>query len=189
MICDVGNDGTCGRIPGGPMPGGLSCDRGCLLVSIGRCLDMVTTAGLRIQAFCLDRESWARKVMDFLTTVRIPFILPVRKHRRAMKQLLNGTKSRFGVYIMHGKPSLRLKIAIRRKNGNGKRGKHGVENPGYVVPGKSRDLQRIHKTCRLRFAIESSYRIRNLVIPRPSTRNPVFDTSSPSSHFILRTSG
>ena len=47
-----------------------------------------------------------------------------------MKQLLNGTKSRFGEYIMRGKPSLHLKIAINVKYANGKRGKHGVENLG-----------------------------------------------------------
>ena len=56
-----------------------------------RCLNAITTAGLRILALGLDREFYARKVIDFLTTVQIPFIIPVRKHSRAMKQLLNGT--------------------------------------------------------------------------------------------------
>ena len=153
---------------------------------IARCLDAIMTAGLRIQALCLDREFYTRKVIDFLTTVRIPFILPVRKHSRAMKQLLNGTKSRFGEYIMRGKPSLRLKIAINVKYSNGKRGKHGVENLGYVVHGISWDPQRIHKTYRSRFAIESSYRMRNLVKPRTSTRNPAIRYLFAIISFLLK---
>ncbi|WP_048145258.1 hypothetical protein [Methanosphaerula palustris] len=48
------------------------------------------------------------------------------------------------------------------------------ENPGYVVHDISWDPQRNHKTYRSRFAIESSYRIRYLVKPRTSTRDPVF---------------
>ena len=77
---------------------------------------------MRIQALCLDREFYTRKVIDFLTPVGVPFIIPVRKHSRAMKQLLNGTKSRFREYIMRGKPSFHLKIAINVKYANGKRG-------------------------------------------------------------------
>jgi putative transposase len=141
---------------------------------ISRCLDAITTTGLRIQALCLDREFFTRKVIDFLTTVKVPFILPVRKHSRAMKQLLIGTKARFGEYIMRGKPPLFLKIAITVKYAKGKRGKHGVENLGYVVHGIPWKPQRIHEIYRSRFAIESSYRMRNLVKPRTSTRNPVF---------------
>jgi putative transposase len=153
---------------------------------IARCLDAITTAGLRIRALCLDREFYARKVIDFLTTVQIPFIIPVRKHSRAMKKLLNGTKSRFGEYIMRGKPSLHLKIAINVKYANGKRGKHGVENLGYVVHGISWDPQRIHKTYRSRFAIESSYRMRNQVKPRTSTRNPVIRYLFAIISFLLK---
>ena len=128
---------------------------------------------LRILALCLDREFYTRNVIDFLTTAQIPFIIPVKKHGRAMKKLLIGKKSRFGEYIMRGKPPLFLKIAITVKYAKGKRGKHGIKNLGYVVQGIPGRPQRIHKTYRSRFAIESSYRMRNLVKPRTSTRNPV----------------
>jgi len=36
---------------------------------------------LRILALCLDREFYTRKVIDFLTTAQIPFIIPVKKTR------------------------------------------------------------------------------------------------------------
>ena len=140
---------------------------------IARCLDAITTKDLKIQALCLDREFYTRKVIDFLTTVQVPFIIPVKKHSRAMKQLLIGTKARFGEYILRGKPPLHLKIAINVKYAKGKRGKHGVENLGYVVHGIPGKPQRIHEIYRSRFAIESSYRMRNQVKPRTSTRNPV----------------
>jgi len=105
------------------------------VVYIARCLDAITTKDLKILALCLDREFYTRKVIDFLTTVQIPFIIPVKKHSRAMKQLLNGTKSRFGEYFMRGKPLLHLTIAINVTYANGKRGKQGVENLGYVIHG------------------------------------------------------
>ena len=103
-----------------------------------------------------------------------------------MKQLLNGTKSRFREYIMRGKPSLHLKIAINVKYANGKRGKHGVQNLGYVVHGISWNPHRIHEIYRSRFAIESSYRMRNLVKPRTSTRNPVIRYLFAIISFLLK---
>ncbi len=153
---------------------------------IARCLDAIATAGLTIQALCLDREFSARKVIAFLTTVQVPFILPVRRHSRAMKQLLNGTQSRFGEYTMRGKPALHLTIAVAVLYAKGKRGKHGVENLGYVVHGVPWGPRRIHETYRSRFAIESSYRMRNQVKPRTSTRNPVIRYLFAIISFLLK---
>jgi len=56
-----------------------------------RSLDAITATGLTVQLLCLDREFYAPKVIVFLTTIKVPFIIPVRRHSRAMKQLLNGT--------------------------------------------------------------------------------------------------
>jgi hypothetical protein len=56
-----------------------------------RCLDTITVTGLSVRALCLDREFYARKVIAFLITIKDPFTIPVRNHRRAMKKLLNGT--------------------------------------------------------------------------------------------------
>lgn len=140
---------------------------------IARCLDAITAAGLTIQALCLDREVYARKVIAFLTTVTVPFILRVRKHSRAMKRLLNGRRARFDEYTMRGKPALHLTIAVVVLYAQGKRGKHGAENLGYVVDGVFWNPRKIHETYRSRFAIESSYRTRNQVKPKTSTHNPV----------------
>ena len=156
------------------------------VASIARCLDAITMAGLTIQALCLDREFYARKVIGFLKTVQVPFILPVRKHSRAMKKLLNGTQSRFGDYIMRGKTPLHLTIAIAVTYAKGQRGKHGVENLGYVVNRVPWTPRRIHETYRSRFGIESSYRMRNQVKPRTSTRNPVIRYLFAIISFLLK---
>ena len=153
---------------------------------ITRCLDAIAMAGLKIQALCLDREFYAYDVIEFLTTAQVPFILPVRKHSQAMKELLIGTQSRFGDYIMHGRTPLNLKIAIAVTYAKGKREKHGVENLGYVVDGVDWNPQKIHTTYRSRFAIESSYRMRNKVKPRTSTRNPVIRYLFAIISFLLR---
>ncbi|KAF5063385.1 ISH3 family transposase ISMbu8 [anaerobic digester metagenome] len=153
---------------------------------IARCLDAIAKAGLKIQAVCLDREFYAYDVIEFLTTAQVPLILPVRKHSQAMKELLIGTQSRFGDYFMHGIKPLKLKIAIAVKYAKGKREKHGSENLGYVVNGIDWDPQKIHERYRSRFAIESSYRMRNLVKPRTSTRNPVIRYLFAIISFLLR---
>ncbi|HOV68366.1 MAG TPA: ISH3 family transposase, partial [Methanoregulaceae archaeon] len=100
------------------------------VANVARCLDAITVVGPRIQALCLDREFYARKVIAFLTTVRVPFILPVQKHNRAMIRLLNGRRARFDEYTMRGKPALHLTIAVVVLYAQGKRGKHGAEIPG-----------------------------------------------------------
>jgi len=153
---------------------------------ITRCLEAITAAGLTIQALCLDREFYAYDVIEFLITENVPCIIPVKKQSVAMKQLLNGTQSRFGDYIMHGKTPLNLKIAISVTYAKGKREKHGVENLGYVVNGVDWNPQKIHTTYRSRFAIESSYRMRNKVKPRTSTRNPVIRYLFAIISFLLR---
>ena len=87
---------------------------------------------------------------------------------------------------MHGTTVLNLKIAIAVRYAKGKREKHGVENLGYVVNLVPRCPRRIHETYRSQFAIESSYRMRNKVKPRTSTRNPIIRYLFAMISFILR---
>ncbi|NVO66436.1 ISH3 family transposase [Methanofollis tationis] len=153
---------------------------------IAQCLDRITELGLRIEVLCLDREFYTRKVLGFLMDVQVPFIVPVRKHGKRMKQVLQGTHSRYAEYRMHGKPVLVLKIAIAVKYAKGKRGKRGVENLGYVVGNLRWNPHRVHQTYRSRFSIESSYRMRNQVKPRTSTKNPVIRYLYAIISFLLK---
>lgn len=54
-----------------------------------------------------------------------------------------------------------------------KEGKIEEKNLGFVYFGFDWSLLRIQCEYKLRFAIEASYRMRNIVRPRTSTRNPV----------------
>ena len=104
-----------------------------------------------------------------------------------MKSLLDGRKSRFATYIMKSKPAdLILRIAIAVKYYQGKGGKHGSKNLGYIVSGISWNPQKIHDVYRSRFAIESSYRMRNQVRPRTSTRDPLIRYLYAIVSFLLK---
>jgi putative transposase len=154
---------------------------------LAQCLDVISSLGLQIEVLCLDREFYAKKVISFLQGTHIPFIMPVRRHSRRMKSLLEGTKSRFGTYIMKNKPSdLELNIAIVVKYFKGKGGKHGSKNLGYVFHGLRWSPGQIHETYRSRFSIESSYRMRNQVKPKTSTRNPVLRYLFTLISFLLK---
>jgi len=153
---------------------------------IAQCLDQITELGLTIEALCLDREFYTRKVIGFLTEARVPFIIPVRKHGKRMKALLQGTQSRYAEYWMKGKPPLVLTIAVAVVYAQGKRGKHGVENLGYVVGRLAWHPHRVHHIYRSRFSIESSYRMRNQVKPRTSTKNPVIRYLYAITSFLLK---
>lgn len=103
-----------------------------------------------------------------------------------MKELLKGTRSRYAEYRMNAKPPLLLTIAVAVTYAQGKRGKHGVENLGYVVGGLAWQPHRVQQTYRSRFAIESSYRMRNQVKPRTSTKNPVIRYLYAIISFLLK---
>jgi len=139
---------------------------------IARCLDRISDLGFNIEVLCLDREFYTRRVIEFLQTVQIPFIIPVRKQGNRIKELLQGKKSRFVEYTMRGKPALTLTIAITVKYQKGKGGKHGGVNLGYVVNRINWSPVRISQVYRSRFSIETSYRMRNLAKPRTTSRNP-----------------
>ena len=154
---------------------------------LARCLDQIASCGFGIEVLCLDREFYAKKVISFLKSREIPFIVPVKCHGYQMKELLDGRKSRFATYTMKSKPAdLILTIAIAVKYYQGKGGKHGSINLGYVVSGIGWNPQKVHDVYRSRFAIESSYRMRNLVRPRTSTRNPLFRYLYAIVSFLLK---
>lgn len=154
---------------------------------IAKCLDVIGSLDFKIEVICLDREFYAKKVISILQTAKIPFIMPVRRHSNIMKSLLIGTKSRFATYIMKNKPSnLKLNLAIVVKYYKGKCGKHGSKNLGYVFNNLDWSPRRIHETYRSRFAIESSYRMRNQVKPKTSSRNPVLRYLFALISFLLK---
>jgi putative transposase len=126
-----------------------------------------------IKILCLDREFYSIDVFEFLRNDNIPHIVPVVKKGKEIKKILSGNKSRRDTHTMkNSKKEILLDIAIDVKYMKGKRGKKGRENLGFVVFGIDNwSPRKVSSVYRRRFAIEASYRIRNQVRPRTSSKN------------------
>jgi hypothetical protein len=134
--------------------------------------DLIKRLNLEIKILCLDRGFYSIDVFEFLQKNNIPHIVPVIKRGKQMKQILRGNKVRSEQYVMkNSKKKILLNIIIDVKYLKGKRGKKGRENLGFVVFGVKWSPRKVSTVYRRRFAIESSYRMRNIVKPKTSTKN------------------
>ncbi|WP_321428945.1 ISH3 family transposase [uncultured Methanolobus sp.] len=151
-------------------------------------VDLIGNLDLKIKVLCLDREFSSVDVFEFLQNKDIPHITPVVKKGNEIKRLLIGRKARDSQYVMKNpqKKEVRLNIVIDVKYMKGKRNKKGCENLGFVVYGLNWKPRKISTVYRRRFAIESSYRMRNIVKPRTSTRNVTFRYFFTLVSFLLR---
>ena len=135
-------------------------------------IDLINSLNFGIRILCLDREFYSIDVFEFLRNLNIPHIVPVVKKGDRIKKILTGNRNRFDMYLMkNSEKEILLDIAIDVKYLKGKRGKKGRENLGFVVYGINWNPRKVSTVYRRRFAIESSYRIRNQVKPNTSTKN------------------
>jgi putative transposase len=138
---------------------------------IAQFLDVIRNKGLNVEVLCLDRAFYTKKVFSFLQMAKVPHIVPVRRSGREMKVLLKGRSSHLGKYTLKGKNAVTVDIAVKTIYQRGRSKKHGVKNLGYVVFGINWNPDKVCHVYSSRFAIESSYRMRNEVRPRTTTRN------------------
>ena len=135
-------------------------------------IDLIKRLNFKIKVLCLDRGFYSIDVFEFLQNNKISHIVPVIKRGEQMKQLLNGNKARSEQYVMrNSKKKILLNIVIDVKYLKGKRGKKGCENLGFVFFGLKWSPRKVSTVYRRRFAIESSYRMRNIVKPKTSSKN------------------
>ncbi|WP_394328851.1 ISH3 family transposase [Methanohalophilus sp. DAL1] len=151
-------------------------------------IDLIEELDFNIKVLCLDREFYSVDVFEFLQDKEISHITPVVKRGNAIKQLLNGRKARSADYVMKNaqKQEVQLNIIVDVKYLKGKRGKYGCENLGFVVYGVKWPPRKVSNVYRRRFAIESSYRMRNIVKPRTSTKDVTFRYFFTIVSFLLR---
>jgi len=135
---------------------------------------LIENLGFEIEVLCLDREFYTREVFDFLQCCKIPHIIPVVEKGAKIKNIVNGKKKRFADYNMtlYGR-TIPLKIVIDVKYLKGRRGKCGSQNLAFVIFGLNWSPRRVSNVYRTRFAIEASYRMRNIVKPRTSSKDVV----------------
>ncbi|WP_305064977.1 ISH3 family transposase [Methanococcoides sp.] len=141
----------------------------------------------KVNVLCLDREFYSSKVFAFLQEKEIPHIIPVVKRGRKIKTVLMGRKKRYDTYVMKGaEGNVKLDVVIDVKYKKGNRGETGCENFGFVVYGTDWDPRKVSTTYRKRFAIEASYRMRNIVKPKTSSKNPMFRYFYTLVSFLLK---
>ncbi len=154
---------------------------------IRKFLAIIHNAKVNTQVLCLDRGFYSKDVFSFLQKEKIPHIVPVRKHGEELKKILRGNHSRYAQYTMMGTGEpLSLTLAIDVQYLLGRNKKYGNVNLGYVVYGINWKPRRIYRVYTNRFAIESSYRIRNIVKARTSTRNVVIRYLLTIISFLLK---
>jgi putative transposase len=136
-------------------------------------LDLIASTGIPIEALLLDRGFWDSDVFFFLQKESIPYIMPVVKNGDRMRKLLSGRRSHFAPYqIIWGKRKVTLEIAVVVRYQNGRNNRHGRVHLGYAINGIDWSPQKIRKVYQRRFGIESSYRMRNVVRAKTTTKNP-----------------
>jgi len=154
---------------------------------IRKFLAVINGAKVNIEILCLDRGFYSIDVFSFLQEENIPHVVPVRKHGQELKKILRGNHARYARYTMMGTSGpLDLTLAIDVQYLQGKNQKFGNVNLGYVVHGIDWNPRRVYLVYKNRFAIESSYRIRNIVKAKTSSRNVVLRYLLAIISFLLK---
>ena len=136
-------------------------------------IDILGKMELKIEVLLMDRGFYSTELFISLQKSETPFIIPVKKQGKEMKRLLSCRCSHYATYTMNGKAgSVDISIAIAAKYIKGKYGKGCVETLGFIVNGIDWKPRKVAKIYQKRFSIEASYRMRNIVRPRTSTKRP-----------------
>ena len=140
-------------------------------------LALIDPLRLRIERLYLDREFFCVPVIRWLQALDIPFEMPViiRGKDGGTRRLLRGRRSYRTTYTLNSKKygSVTFEIWIICTYKKGKRRSFGREFFAYGVHQVRLSLQVIHDDYRLRFGIESSYRMKNLCRIKTTIKNPI----------------
>jgi len=144
---------------------------------ITRLLDRSSRCGVRIKRLYLDRGFFSVPVIRWLQALQIPFEMPVviRGKQGGTRQLLQTSKSYKTRYTMTSQEygSVTFDVWVVGVYRQGKYGKQGREFFAYAVFQIPLGLRRLYHDYRLRFGIESSYRLKNTCRIKTTISNPV----------------
>jgi hypothetical protein len=127
----------------------------------------------------LDKEFYCVSVINYFQTQhpQLEVIIPaiIRGKEGGTRALLRGSKSYCTTYTMqspkHGEATFR--IGLVRKYSKGRYQRSGVKWFAYALLGNIRSpLHHVYQEYRLRFGIESTYRLMNRVRARTSSQSP-----------------
>lgn len=150
-----------------------------LVEVLERLLARLHALEIRIKRLYLDKQFYTVPVIRYFQT-RYPeqeVIIPViiRGKQGGTRALLQRRHSDCTTYTLrsakYGEATFR--VGVVRKYSQGRYGRQGVERFAYVLLGPIRSpLPQIYEDYRLRFGIESTYRLMNKVRARTSSRSP-----------------
>ncbi|MDP3014366.1 MAG: transposase [Candidatus Subteraquimicrobiales bacterium] len=158
------------------------------VITIKQFIDIIREKGYRIRVLLLDRGFYSADLFQYLQNEGIPHIMPVKAYGKKMKELLANNQIRDFSYTIYENGENAQKIKIKRFTFR-KTTKNGTveeKNLGFVYFGIDWSLLKIQDEYKSRFAIEASYRMRNIVRPRTSTRNPVIRYYFAIISFLLK---
>jgi len=144
-----------------------------------RLLARLKTLDVGLKRLYLDKQFYCVPVINYFQTLypALEVIIPViiRGKQGGTRALLRGRKSYRTTYTMrsiqYGEAT--FPVGVVRKYSAGRYGRHGVKWFAYVLLGPIRSpLPQIYQEYRLRFGIESTYRLMNRVRARTSSRSP-----------------
>jgi len=158
-------------------------------------LASISSLKIDFKTLYLDRGFFSIAVIRWLKALKIPFIMPAVKTGKikktgetgGIKQFLKGKKSYKTTYTMKKseEDSVTFNLWIVCKYKKGKRKQHGLEYFAYVVEQVKIGLDYIYTDYRLRFGIESSYRIKNICRIKTTNKKPVLRLLFIGISFIL----
>jgi Transposase DDE domain len=139
---------------------------------------LATLSPLRLwfKRLYLDRGFFSVPVIRWLKALNIPFLMPaiIRGKQGGTRQLLQGRKSYLTSYTLQGAHgAVECDMAMVCCYLRGRRGRWGLQRFLYVFHGVKLSLSAMHREYRLRFGIETSYRLKNSCRIRSTTKNPV----------------
>ncbi len=147
-----------------------------LVATITYLLALIEPLTLKIERLLLDREFFCVPVIRWLQALDIPFEMPaiIRGKSGGTRQLIRGRRSYKTTYTLnsdkYGSVTFHAWIVCTYKKG--KRREHGREFFVYAVHKVKLSLHSIHDDYRLRFGIESSYRMKNQCRIKTTIKNP-----------------
>lgn len=142
-----------------------------------RLLARLKELGIGIKRLFLDREFYNVRVIRYLKNQYIPFVMPViiRGKQGGTRGLLRKQrKSGHATYTMCSPKDgeVTFDVVFVQTYLKGKYGKHGRRWYAYVVFGVKAQPKQVYEMYRLRFGIETSYRMMNQVRARTTSRKP-----------------
>ena len=150
-----------------------------LIEVLERLLARLQGLDVRLKRLYLDKQFYCVEVIRYFQSryPNLEVIIPaiIRGKQGGTRALLHGRKSYRTIYTMNSPHygEATFPVGVVRKYSKGRYGRHGVEWFAYVLLGCVRTpLHQIYQEYRLRFGIESTYRLMNRVRARTSSRSP-----------------